>query len=63
MTVNIPLTDDMIHEPLNEGFYLLAHVTNDMNNPVDTQNAVPIRNGVALVNIVDNEGINASIAL
>ena len=53
--VSIPITDDDILEPLEEGFYLVVTVSMESDDS-DRQRSVPIRNGVALVTIVDNDG-------
>ena len=55
-TINITLVQDSLFEPLIEGFYVVVTDSNLLNNPQDTAEAQAIRNGVALINIVDTDG-------
>ncbi len=55
MPVTIPIINDDTNEAL-EGFYLLVTINTVESNPTDIANAVVLRNGVALVQIRDNDG-------
>ena len=54
-TVSIPITNDDILEPEEEGFYVVVTVSMDSDD-TDESRSSPIRNGVALINIVDDDG-------
>ena len=56
MDVMIRYIDDDINEP-EEGFLVVTEITT--TDPQDENNLVPIRNGVALMIIEDNDGKNA----
>lgn len=55
-TINITLVQDSLFEPLIEGFYAVVTDSNLLNSAQDTAQAEAIRNGVALINIVDTDG-------
>lgn len=53
--VSISITNDDILEPQEEGFYLVATVSGASDDRDET-NSMPLRRGVALINIVDDDG-------
>lgn len=55
-TVSIPITNDNVLEPEEEGFYLVVTV-NTASDDSDESRSRAIRNGVALINIVDDDGM------
>ena len=55
MPVTIPLINDDTNEA-EEGFYLLITINTLESNPIDVASAVVLRNGVALVQITDDDG-------
>ena len=54
ITINIEIFDDEIHE-VAEGFLLGATIFAAETNTVDTGNSSPIRNGVALITIFNDD--------
>ena len=54
MLVTITFIDDDTNEA-QEGFYLLASIDSTQSNPTDVQQAMAIRNGIALINIDDDD--------
>ena len=56
MPVTIPFINDNTNEA-DEGFYLLVTVNTLLSDPIDVASAVVLRNGVALVTIRDDDGM------
>lgn len=54
MTITITLIDDNINEA-EEGFYLLATLDRQQSSSADLSSFTPIRNGVAEIDITDND--------
>lgn len=54
-TINITLVQDSIFEPLFEGFFAVATINEQLNNPADSFASEPLRLGVALIIIEDSD--------
>lgn len=54
MLMNISFINDSTNEA-QEGFFILASIDTIQSDPMDVQNAMAIRNGVALIRIDDDD--------